>query len=226
MTMPATNTGPARARRVAGWPLIAVALAATAACASTTSSTTSSTTTSTTSAAAPASSHAMASPSQSMTETTATIGMDCGMIPAAGMGSMHGMSMDPFVIAASHDPLTTTLAAEIKKAGLTATLDSARDITVFAPDNQAFAMLTSHDMTMMRGMAGLARTLKYLVVSGHITPAELASGMTLTTLEGSTLKTARMGATYEVNNAAVTCGNLHTANATVYIINAVVMPAH
>jgi uncharacterized surface protein with fasciclin (FAS1) repeats len=211
--MPATDTRLARARRVAGWPVIALALAATAACASTTSSTAS--------AAAAASSHPMASPSQSMTETTATIGMDCGMIPAAGMGSMHGMSMDPFVIAASHNPLITTLAAEIRKAGLTATLDSARDITVFAPDNQAFA----HDMTMIGGMADLTRTLKYLVVSGHITPAELASGMTLTTLEGGTLKTARMGATYEVNNAAVTCGNLHTANATVYVINAVLMPA-
>jgi uncharacterized surface protein with fasciclin (FAS1) repeats len=80
-------------------------------------------------------------------------------------------------------------------------------------------------MTMIGGMADLTRTLKYLVVSGHITPAELASGMTLTTLEGGTLKTARMGATYEVNNAAVTCGNLHTANATVYVINAVLMPA-
>jgi uncharacterized surface protein with fasciclin (FAS1) repeats len=28
-----------------------------------------------------------------------------------------------------------------------------------------------------------------------------------------------------VNNAAITCGNLHTTNATVYIINAVLMPA-
>jgi uncharacterized surface protein with fasciclin (FAS1) repeats len=152
--------------------------------------------------------------------------MDCGMIPAAGMGSAHGMSMDPVVTAASHNPLITTLAAEIRKAGLTATLDSAAAITVFAPDNQAFAKLSAHEMSMLTGMAELARILKYHVVSGHITPAELTSGMTLTTLEGSQLKTARMGATYEVNNAAVTCGNLHTANATVYIIDAVLMPAH
>jgi uncharacterized surface protein with fasciclin (FAS1) repeats len=45
-------------------------------------------------------------------------------------------------------------------------------------------------------------------------------------LEGSQLKTAKMGAVYEVNNAAVTCGNLPTANAVVYIIDAVLMPAH
>ncbi len=218
MTMPLLENGLPRGRRAAGWSVIALALAATSACGSSPSSTTS--------AAAPASSHTMASPTESMAETAATIGNDCGMIPAAGMGSMHGMAMDPVVTAASHNPLITTLAAEIGKAGLTGTLNSASAITVFAPDNQAFAKLTAHDMAMMSRMAELARILKYHVVSGHITPAELASGMTLTTLEGSQLKTAKMGAVYEVNNAAVTCGNLHTANAVVYIIDAVLMPAH
>jgi uncharacterized surface protein with fasciclin (FAS1) repeats len=50
--------------------------------------------------------------------------------------------------------------------------------------------------------------------------------MTLKTLEGSQLRTSKMGSTYEVNSAAITCGNLHTANATVYIINTVLMPMH
>ena len=208
-----------------GLVMIAAAVALTAtACASTASST---------SAAPPASSattattpQAAASPSESMAETAGTIGTDCGMIPAAGMGSMHAMAMDPVVTAASHNPLITTLAAEIMKADLTATLNSAKSITVFAPDNQAFKNLTAHDMAMMSGMTELAKVLKYHVVTGHITPAELAHGMTLTTLEGSQLKTSRMGSVYEVNNADVTCGNLHTANATVYIINTVLMPPH
>ena len=208
-----------------GLVMIAAAVALTAtACASTASST---------SAAPPASSattattpQAAASPSESMTETAGTIGTDCGMIPAAGMGSVHGMAMDPVVTAASHNPLITMLAAEIMKADLTATLNSAKSITVFAPDNQAFKNLTAHDMAMMSGMTELAKVLKYHVVTGHITPAELAHGMTLTTLEGSQLKTSRMGSVYEVNNADVTCGNLHTANATVYIINTVLMPPH
>ena len=177
--------------------------------------------------AAPAAPHsAAASPSESMTESAATVGTDCGMIPASGMGSMHGMMTDPVVTAASHNPLITTLAAEVNKAGLTSTLDSMGSITVFAPDNAAFKNLTAHDMTMMSSTAELAKILKYHVVAGHITPADLASGMTLKTLEGSSLKASKMGAVYEVNNAAVTCGNLHTANATVYIINKVLMPTH
>ena len=221
--MLSTQTRLARGFRAAGRPAIAVAFAMTvAACSSATSSTTSAPSSS---AAAPGAASA-ASPSESMTETAATVGNDCGMIPATGMGSMHGMEMDPVVTAASHNPLITTLAAEITKAGLASTLDSASGITVFAPDNQAFKNLTAHDMAMMAGQAELGRILKYHVVRGRITPEELASGMTLSTLEGSPLHTAKMGSTYEVNNAAITCGNLHTANATVYIINAVLMPAH
>ena len=215
--MPSTARGLARGGRAAALPVIAVALAVTAAACSSAASTTS--------APPVASQHAAASPSKSMTETAATIGTDCGMIPAAGMGSMHGMAMDPVVTAASHNPLITMLAAEISKAELTSTLNSARNITVFAPDNEAFKKLSGHEMAMMSGMAELAKVLKYHVVSGRITPADLASGKTLTTLEGSELKTSKMGSTYEVNNAAVTCGNLHTANATVYIINTVLMPA-
>jgi uncharacterized surface protein with fasciclin (FAS1) repeats len=201
----------------------AVALTATA-CASTASST--STAPPASSATAATTPQAAASPSESMAETAGTIGTDCGMIPAAGMGSMHGMAMDPVVTAASHNPLITTLAAEIMKADLTATFNSAKNITVFAPDNQAFKNLTAHDMAMISGMTELAKILKYHVVTGRITPAELAHGITLTTVEGSQLKTSRMGSVYEVNNADVTCGNLHTANATVYIINTVLMPPH
>jgi uncharacterized surface protein with fasciclin (FAS1) repeats len=48
----------------------------------------------------------------------------------------------------------------------------------------------------------------------------------LTTLEGGTLRPAKMGAVYEVNNADVICGNIHTANATVYVINKVLTPMH
>ena len=222
--MRATDTGrPCLGHAALAMITAAVALTATA-CASAASST---------SAAPPASSatvattpQAAASPSESMAETAGTIGTDCGMIPAAGMGSMHAMAMDPVVTAASHNPLITTLAAEIMKADLTATLNSAKSITVFAPDNQAFKNLTAHDMAMMSGMTELAKVLKYHVVTGRITPAELAHGMTLTTVEGSQLTTSRMGSVYEVNNADVTCGNLHAANATVYIINTVLMPAH
>ena len=167
--------------------------------------------------------HAMAH--HAMAET-ARFGSDCGMVPTSGMGSFHGMSMDPVVTAASHNPLLTTLASDIKTAGLTADLNTMHAVTVFAPANTAFSKLPASSMTMMHRQAELAKILKYHVVSGHITPAQLASGKPLTTLEGGTLKPSKMGAVYEVSTADVICGNIQTANATVYVINKVLTPMH
>jgi len=204
--------------------LVTGALALTAAaCGSTTSATTPA------AAAASPSHHAMPShhpmAGHSMAES-ARFGSDCGMIPASGMGSFHGMSMDPVLTAASHNPLLTTFAHDAKAAGLTAQLNSMHAITVFAPANSAFAALPASAMAMMHSRAELAKVLEYHVVNGHVTAAELASGMTLKTLEGDTLRAARMGTVYEVNNADITCGNIQTANATVYVINKVLMPMH
>jgi uncharacterized surface protein with fasciclin (FAS1) repeats len=43
-------------------------------------------------------------------------------------------------------------------------------------------------------------------------------------LEGGMVTPGKMGETYAVNNAHVVCGNVQTANATVYIIDTVLMP--
>ena len=158
---------------------------------------------------------------------SATFGPDCRMIPASGMGSLHAMMTDPVVTAASHNPLLTTLAADVKTAGLTSALNSMSDITIFAPANSAFSNLPhAMAMGMTHQLKELAKILKYHVVTGHVTTAQLASGKPLTTLEGSTLKPSKMGVVYEVNKASVICGNIHTSNATVYIINKVLMPMH
>jgi len=142
------------------------------------------------------------------------------------MGSLHAMSMDNVVTAASHNPLLATLAADLKTAGLTSDLNSMHALTVFAPSDTAFKMLHGSEMTMLHSKTELAKILKYHVVSGRVTPSELAQGTTLKTLEGDTLKPSKMGSVYEVNSAHVICGNIQTANATVYIIDKVLIPMH
>ena len=181
--------------------------------------------TSSTAAGSAATHHPMPSHSHAMTET-ARFGSDCGMVPATGMGSFHGMSMAPVVTAARHNPLLTSFAADVKMAGLTGDLNSMHAFTVFAPANSAFAKLPASEMAMMHSTAELTKILKYHIVSGRVTPAELAHGMTLRTLEGGSVKGSKMGAVYEVNNAQVICGNIQTANATVYVINKVLVPMH
>jgi uncharacterized surface protein with fasciclin (FAS1) repeats len=61
-------------------------------------------------------------------------------------------------------------------------------------------------------------------VAGRVRPAELARRRELTTLGGTKIYPSKAPPTYNVNNASVTCGNLHTANATVYIVNRLVVP--
>jgi len=134
------------------------------------------------------------------------------------------MAMDPVVTAASHNPLLTSFAADVKTAGLVSDLNSMHSFTVFAPANSAFSRLPHAEMSMMHSSAELAKILKYHIVSGRVTPAKLASGMALTTLEGGSLTGAKMGSVYEIGKASVICGNIQTANATVYVINKVLVP--
>ena len=92
-------------------------------------------------------------------------------------------------------------------------------------DNAAFAKIPASTLkSVLADKAELTKILTYHVVAGRVTPAELASGKTLKTLEGGTVTPAMMGTTYTVNGTPVVCGNVQTANATVYIIGSVLMP--
>ena len=157
--------------------------------------------------------------------TTADFGPACASVPKTGAGSFTGMSTAPVATAASANPVLSTLVAAVKAAGLVDTLNSASNITVFAPDNAAFAKIPAATLkSVLANKAELTKILTYHVASGRKTPADLSSGMAIKTLEGGTVMPSKMGGTYEVNNAHVVCGNVQTANATVYIIDTVLMP--
>jgi uncharacterized surface protein with fasciclin (FAS1) repeats len=152
-------------------------------------------------------------------------GPACSSVPKSGAGSFSGMATAPVATAASANPVLSTLVTAVKKAGLVDTLNSASNITVFAPDNAAFAKIPAATLAkVLADKAELTKILTYHVASGRYTPAQLASGSPIKTLEGATVKPADMGGTYTVNGAHVVCGNVQTANATVYIIDTVLMP--
>ena len=177
-------------------------------------------------ASSSASSPASSMPASSGTTTTSSdFGSGCASVPKTGAGSFTGMSTAPVATAASANPLLSTLVTAVEKAGLVDTLNSASGITVFAPDNAAFAKIPAATLSkVLADKAELTKILTYHVVAGRYTPAQLAAGTPLKTLEGATVSPSMMGGTYEVNSADVVCGNVQTANATVYIINTVLMP--
>ncbi len=159
----------------------------------------------------------------------AAVAMDfgpaCASVPKSGAGSFSGMAAAPVATAASANPALSTLVTAVKKAGLVDTLNSASNITVFAPDNAAFAKIPPATLAkVLASKAELTKILTYHVASGRYTPAQLASGTAIKTLEGATVKPGDMGGTYAVNSAHVVCGDVQTANATVYIIDTVLMP--
>ncbi|MGW2865175.1 fasciclin domain-containing protein, partial [Streptomyces sp. NPDC001205] len=140
-------------------------------------------------------------------------------------GSFDGMAKDPVATAASNNPALSTLVTAVKKAGLVDTLNNAQNITVFAPTNDAFAKIPKADLDkVLNDKAALTKILTYHVVGQKLTPQQLGNG-SFDTLEKSKLTTSGSGTSYKVNDSAnVVCGNVPTANATVYIIDTVLMP--
>ncbi|MFB7949810.1 fasciclin domain-containing protein [Kitasatospora phosalacinea] len=152
-------------------------------------------------------------------------GAACAAVPADGAGSFAGMAADPVATAASHNPLLSTLVAAVKQAGLVDTLNSAQDVTVFAPTDDAFAKIPKADLdALLADKAKLTKVLTYHVSPDRLAPAALAG--THPSLEGGDLNVSGAGRDFTVNGGAkVLCGNVRTANATVYIVDTVLMPA-
>ncbi|MFF0306874.1 fasciclin domain-containing protein [Streptosporangium sp. NPDC004379] len=163
-------------------------------------------------------------PTAGESAAAAPFGTACSAVPASGKGSFTGMAEDSVATAASNNPVLSTLVAAVKKAGLVDTLNSAEDITVFAPTDDAFAKIDKAALDkVLADKKMLTDILTYHVVQGRKTPADLADG-SFATLQGGKVTTSGSGQDYTVGGAGVVCGNVSTRNATVYIIDTVLMP--
>ncbi|WP_051777542.1 fasciclin domain-containing protein [Kitasatospora phosalacinea] len=178
-----------------------------------------------TAAPAAASSPAPSPSPSSAAAAEGPFGAACAAVPADGAGSFAGMASDPVATAASHNPLLSTLVAAVKQAGLVDTLNSAQNVTVFAPTDDAFAKIPKADLdALLADKAKLTKVLTYHVSPDRLAPAALAG--THPSLEGGDLTASGAGRDFTVNGGAkVLCGNVQTANATVYIVDTVLMPA-
>ena len=178
-----------------------------------------------TSTAAPASpSAAMAGPSSDL------IGGGCADYAALhpnGPASVTGMAQDPVATAASNNPLLSTLTAALSgklnpNVNLVDTLNSGQ-YTVFAPTNAAFDKLPAGTIDELKTNSEMLKSiLTYHVVQEQESPNTVDG--THKTLQGADVKVAGQGNGLKVNDAGLVCGGVHTANATVYMIDTVLMP--
>ncbi|MBX3092000.1 MAG: fasciclin domain-containing protein [Cryobacterium sp.] len=147
----------------------------------------------------------------------------------SGGGSIVGMSQDLVAQAASNNPLLTTLVAAVSgqlnpDVNLVSTLNGS-EFTVFAPVDDAFGKLDPATVEALKDPANaalLTSILTYHVVPGQIAPDQIDG--TQTTVNGATVNVTGSGDNIMVNDAKVICGGVHTANATVYLIDTVLMP--
>ncbi|NYJ03221.1 putative surface protein with fasciclin (FAS1) repeats [Nocardioides thalensis] len=162
----------------------------------------------------------------------ATFGDGCAEIPTSGAGSFDGMVNDPVATAASNNPLLKTLVAAVTSIdGLADTLNGQEALTVFAPYDPAFAEIPEKDLNALveGGMKDGQDSTLYKILAHHVLPTNAdpaAVGGDQDTLAGDTLTVegdAESGMTVSDGTvtASVLCGNIPTANATVYVIDKV-----
>ena len=84
------------------------------------------------------------------------------------------------------------------------------------------AVRTSGKRIDVHNEAQLTEILRYHVVSGRLLPSQLAG--THTTLDGGTVTVTGSGQAFKANDADVVCGHVQTDNATVNIVDSVLMP--
>lgn len=144
-----------------------------------------------------------------------------------GPGSVAAMATEPVAAAAASSPVLTTLASALSgklnpNVNLVDTLNHG-EFTVFAPTDEAFAKLPAATIDSLKtDSATLKSILTYHVVPGRVDPAMVAG--THTTVQGAPVTVTGSPDALKVNNASVVCGGVETANATVYLIDGVLLP--
>jgi uncharacterized surface protein with fasciclin (FAS1) repeats len=154
------------------------------------------------------------------------VGPGCADLPVSDdPGSLANMRLQPVAAAVESNPELSRLHEAIVRAGLTDTLNTAPGLTVFAPTNAAFDAAPA-----LTDPARLAQLLEYHVSTTRESAAQLTAAGVSQQMVGGEL---RVGGTPEEmtvtdgagTEAAVTCGDITTQNATVFLVDHVLMPS-
>ncbi|MCU1605057.1 MAG: Secreted/surface protein with fasciclin-like repeat, partial [Modestobacter sp.] len=159
-------------------------------------------------------------------------GPACAGLPAEGPGSLVAMAGLPVGTAISQQPLTTALTQAVLAANLVDVVNTRRDITVLAPADVAFQAVDPGQLgALLADVPRLTTVLTHHVLAGRLTPDQLVGQHT--TLNGDTVTVAGSGTDLTVAAdqtlagvapATVLCGNVPTANATVYFLDQLLTP--
>lgn len=120
-----------------------------------------------------------------------------------------------------------TLIAAAQAAELVDALKGEGPLTVFAPNDAAFAALpegTVENLLKPENKAQLQAVLLYHVVSGKIMAGDIGSGASPATLEGQKIDVVASADGVTVNGANVIAADIEASNGVIHVIDAVILP--
>jgi uncharacterized surface protein with fasciclin (FAS1) repeats len=161
------------------------------------------------------------------------IGPGCAIFPPDGAGSLAALATTPAGGAVSTVPQLSTLTQAVIAANLVDVVNTRAEVTVFAPSDAAFAALGPDALSaLLADVPRLTTLLTHHVVSGRLPPNQLPGEHTTLNGDPITLAGPAEAPTVPAEQtvagtapATVVCGNVPTANATVYVIDQVLTPA-
>jgi uncharacterized surface protein with fasciclin (FAS1) repeats len=159
-----------------------------------------------------------------------------------GGGGATTMENKSIVGIVGSDPRFSTLNKALKATGLDRTLAGAKDVTVFAPTNEAFSALPADQLNQLMtpaGRAQLTRILQGHVVQGQVMSSALVDNQVKRTLSGTVVafdvpsadQMAQAGGgggeaapQVKVGRAHIVEADVQASNGVIHVIDQVLLP--
>jgi transforming growth factor-beta-induced protein len=139
--------------------------------------------------------------------------------------NLTASSASDIVDTAVSDGRFTTLVAAVQAVGLVDVLKSDGPFTVFAPTDDAFAMLPAGTVeSLLANPAVLTDILLYHVVSGAVPAADVIQLDTVQTVEGMPIWIMAGETGVMINSSNVLVTDVMASNGIIHVIDAVLLP--
>ncbi|MDY0813140.1 fasciclin domain-containing protein [Kitasatospora purpeofusca] len=147
-------------------------------------------------------------------------GQACAAMPGDGPGSLDAMGRLPVLGAIDQTKDLSQLSALVKTAKAKDIFDSMENVTVFAPNDAAFAKLGEDQKKALATQQGAGDLVRKLIVVRDLRKGDLQDKQ-YTSLQGAAIKATGSGEDYRIGGAQVLCGSIRTANARLAILDTV-----
>jgi transforming growth factor-beta-induced protein len=121
----------------------------------------------------------------------------------------------------------STLLAAIEAAGLTPLLEGEKQLTIFAPTDEAFANLPEGTVeTLLKPENGdaLRAILAYHAISGKVSAGDALNVGSTATLNGAEIRFAIKDGTLKANESTIRSTDIQCENGVIHVIDAVLLP--